>query len=518
MYYFKIGCIFCIASLLISNLFAQKKQIAFKSKILTGVGYSLEAGAFVSSGKSNPFWLRSNQYGEVPIENQVFSLRATATKDFDTQKRDSQNRKKLLYAYGARAVINVGRANQFLFSELYGKVRYGAFEFQVGRQKEIFGLVDSTLSIGSFVWSGNALPVPKIQISVPNYTPILKNGLIAVKGNFAHGWFGSGDSTLHYFLHQKSIYFRVGKPNWRFKFHGGMNHQVQWGGKPTVPFLQGGTNAFITKYGSGLDAFVHVATGISLNEGYYKDNDGISGEGGNRLGNHLGTIDLALEYENNKTKWMLYRQSIYEDGSLFLLSNISDGLLGLSIQRKGVKNGLKKITFEYLNTSNQGGSFQSGNAVANVINELRGADNYFNNSTYDDGWTYRRQTIGTPFLMPLNASTGIIASDIIGNFTPRYPINPYYILNNRVKVGAVSIESRVKALHLLTRFSYSQNMGIYYLYTRTLLSPVSINQVSFQQQCTFPYKQYQIGATLAYDSQGVLEENWGLNLLVKRKF
>lgn len=513
-----LGYIVLSSYFFVPSVSAQKIESAFKPKVLTGVGYGLEAGAFVSSANSNPFWLRSNQFGEVPLESQVFTLRASAHKDFDTQIRNNKNKKKLRYAYGARAVINVGKANQFLFSELYGKLRYGAFEFQVGRQREIIGLVDTSLSIGSYAWSGNALPMPKIQISMPNYTPILKNGLIAVKGNFAHGWFGSGDSTEHYFLHQKSIYLRLGKPAWRFKLYGGINHQVQWGGKPRVPFLQGGTNAFITQYGSGLDAFIYVATGIPLQSlGYYRGTNTVSGEGGNRLGNHLGTIDLAVEYDNNKTKWMLYRQSIYEDGSLFVLSNISDGLTGLSIDMKGNKQGVQKIVFEYLNTTNQGGPKQSGNQTASIP-ELRGADDYFNNATYEEGWTYRKQTIGTPFLMPLSASTGVGLSDFIGNFKPRELVNPDLIINNRVRVGALSMQSQIKKVVLLTRVSYSENLGKYYLGTRELLVPVSINQVSFQQQFTFPYKQYQVGASLAYDSQGILENNWGLNLLLKRKF
>lgn len=478
--------------------------------------YSFEIGVLGATSSTNPFWIRSNEYGEIPLESQVLTLRAEARKEYSGEVRDSKNKRKLLLGYGARAVVNVGKSNQVLFSELYGKAKYGAFEFSAGRRKEIVGLVDSTLSMGSYVWSGNALPMPKIQISVVNYTPLLKNGLIAVKGNFAHGWFGSGDSTKNYFLHQKSLYVRVGKPAWRFKFYGGINHQVQWGGTPTVPFLQGGTNTFITKYGSGLDAFLYVATGIPLQSlGYYRGTNTASGEGGNRLGNHVGSVDLALEYDNKVIKWLLYRQSIYEDGSLFILSNISDGLTGLSIDFKGKQQGVQKVVLEYLDTSNQGGPQQSGNQTA-FIPELRGADDYFNNSTYEEGWTYRNQTIGTPFIMPLSASTGLSLGDFIGGFKPRGAVNPNLIINNRVKVWALGIQSKIKKVNLLTRVSYSENLGKYYLDTRELLMPVSIKQISVQQQVAFPFKKYNISAILAYDNAGVLKNNLGISLLVKR--
>ena len=503
---FFISLLFVFGS--ISTVFSQSR--------LKGVDYSVEAGAFVSQSSSTPFWLRTNQYGEVPLDGRMLTVRGEVRKEYDSTQLAS-SKKKLLFGYGGRGVVNIGQSSQVLLSEVDGKARYGAFEFYAGRRREIMGLVDSTLSMGSYIWSGNALPMPKLQIGLWDYVPILKNGLIAVKGNFAHGWFGSGDSTKNYFLHQKSLYVRLGKPAWRFKFYGGINHQVQWGGRPTVPFVQGGTNAYITQYGSGLQAFLHVALGVSLNEGYYTANGGITGEGGNRLGNHLGTVDMALEYQTDAVKWLVYRQSIYEDGSLFVLSNISDGLTGVSMDIKNATVGIKKIVVEYLDTSNQGGSLQSGNQTA-FIPQLRGGDNYFNNATYEEGWQYKGQTIGTPFLMPLDKTTGAGAKDFIGSFVPPYAINPRLILNNRVKVWAVGIHSRIHRVNLLTRISSSQNLGRYYLYSRELLAPVQIAQVSLQQQITFPVKKYAVSTIIAYDNKGILEENLGFNLLIKRSF
>ena len=62
--------------------------------------------------------------------------------------------------------------DQFLIPVAYIKAKFGAFEIYAGRRKEIFGLVDSTLSSGSYIWSGNALPMPKIQISTPNFVSL----------------------------------------------------------------------------------------------------------------------------------------------------------------------------------------------------------------------------------------------------------------------------------------------------------------------------------------------------------
>jgi hypothetical protein len=461
--------------------------------ILKKAKYGVEAGAFLATGSTNPFWVRSNQYGEVPLKSQGFTLRAQVKKDYD-----SLAGKKFSYGYGARAVLNAGSTNQVLLTELYGKVRYKAFEFSAGRRREVFGLTDSVLSIGSYIWSGNALPIPKVQISLPNYTPILKNGLIAVKGNFAHGWFGAGDWIRNYYLHQKSLYIRLGKPDWRFKFHGGFNHQVQWGGTLLYDRVDRGVK--ITRYGSDLESYLYVISSKTLYSDNFKvENGKASAEGGNRVGNHLGTFDVGLEYEDARNKWFIYRQSIYEDGSLFYLNNISDGLLGISFSRKQATSGILRVVVEYLHTSSQGGNISSGRATAN---ELRGNDDYFNNGRYIDGWVYKGQTIGTPFIMPLRYTSGL---------PQNLAENRNLIVNNRVNAINIGVQSRVKRFDLVTRLSVSQNLGNYDI-------PLNFSQTSIQQQVAFPVKKYTINATVAYDNAGVLEQNIGLSLLVKRYF
>ncbi|HEY0110219.1 MAG TPA: capsule assembly Wzi family protein, partial [Fibrella sp.] len=428
--------------------------------------YTVEAGTYLATVSTNPFWVRSNQYGEVPLNSPGFTFRAQVKKEYDTLAN-----KKLSYGYGVRAVLNAGAINQLLLSEVYGKIRYGAIELYAGRRREIAGLVDSVLSAGSYIWSGNALPMPKLQIAIPQYTPILKNGLIAIKGNYAHGWFGTGDSVSNYFLHQKSIYIRLGKPHWRIKIHGGFNHQVQWGGTVLYPRYDSGVR--ITQFGTDLSTYWYVISGKTL---YTADpliiqNGQASAEGGNRVGNHLGTLDLGFEYEDDRNRWFLYRQSIYEAGALYNLSNISDGLTGLSISRRHIKQGIQRIMLEYLHTSSQGGSIASGRATTS---ETRGYEDYFNNGRYIDGWVYKGQTIGTPFIMPLQYTTGLPQNLVK---------NPHYIVNNRVNAITLGVKSRYRQFDLLTRLSFSENMGSYDI-------PLSYTQTSIQQQIMFPVKAY----------------------------
>ena len=149
-------------------------------------------------------------------------------------------------------------------------------------------------------------------------------------------------------LHQKSFYMRIGKKDWKTKFYGGFNHQVQWGGKPEKPYVDTPTGRLITTFSSGIDTYINVVTGISLNK-----NDagvGLDGipynEAFNRAGNHLGTVDIGMEFFAKESDILIYRQSIFEDGSLFYLNNISDGLYGISWTNRRQNTKIKKIIIE----------------------------------------------------------------------------------------------------------------------------------------------------------------------------
>ena len=137
-------------------------------------------------GTSNgevPFWMRANRYGSIPLSGASAAITIDLRKDYD-------NSRKRLVDWGASfdGRLNVGRTAEFIPVEAYVKGRLGIFQLKAGRSRDISGLVDSTLSVGSFAVSGNALGVPKIELSVPEFWSIpLTRDIIAVKGNFSFG-------------------------------------------------------------------------------------------------------------------------------------------------------------------------------------------------------------------------------------------------------------------------------------------------------------------------------------------
>ena len=293
-----------------------------------------------------------------------------------------------------------------------------------GGGAEIVGLVDTLLTTGAYIWSGNALPIPKIQLAIPVFTAVpFTKGVLSVMGAFSHGWFENSDRIVTgSYLHQKYVYARLGKPGWKFRLYGGFNHQVVWGGQapPGVLSPNLSNNGVLP---TGLRYYRAVVLG-SRGEWDRTDPNVTSFED-NRIGNHLGSLDVATDIDFKSWNLMAYRQFVYDDGSLFYGTNLADGLNGLRLKNRRQPAGqpffLRQITLEYFYSESQGGS-------AFVIDdpEQRGRDNYFNHGQFIDGWQYYKHTIGTPFLTPQGEARSSLPNNV-------------GIINNRVNVVHIGL-------------------------------------------------------------------------------
>lgn len=407
--------------------------------------YQFELGGFVASGQ-NPFWLRANQYGTVPLKSSIGRLSAGFKADY--KATDSTGYKpEFDWGYGINAVVNIGQVNQVLLPEAYIKGRLGAFELYIGRRKEVIGLMDTLLTTGSYIWSGNALPMPKIQLAIPQFTPVgFTKGVISLMGTFSHGWFENSDRLIKGgYLHQSSLYGRLGKSTWPFRLYGGFNHQVMWGGHTDYVSPNIGADGRLP---SNIKYFPAVVLGTRDPFPEDQNIQTITRFEENRIGNHLGSLDLATDVNIGHWNLFAYRQFVYDDGSLFYGTNLEDGLNGLRLKNgnelRGATFFLRQITVEYLFTGSQGGELF---VIDNP--KLRGRDDYFNHSQYLDGWTYFGRTIGSPFLTP--------QQEVNSSLPPRYGI-----ANNRVSVFHLGLSALLAGkVDITTRLSFSKNAGTY---------------------------------------------------------
>lgn len=384
-----------------------------------------------------PFWLRSNQFGSIPLDGASLSFIGAARKDYDLTGDN-------LFDWGAsfEGRANLGQGSNLTLIEGYGKVRLGIFELRAGRSKKITGLCDTTLTSGSWSISGTNLGIPEVEVSVREFWTLPWLGeIFSFKGNFSHGFIGKallkrsqsegGDTiSLSTFLHQKQLYARFGKPAWRMKFYGGFNHQVVWGHEQEFHL------DFYTL--TPIQTYFHVITGQRYSNGYIQQE---------RQGNHLGSIDIGFEYQFEKLRLTLYRQSIYETGALAHFANIEDGLNGLSIENlkpKSTASAWKKILVEVLYTKKQ-----AKDAWSPYPGEVY-FEPYYNHGQYIQGWSYQGSALGTPFVGTREHIRSELSSDP----------NEYFI-NNRILLYHLGVEGYVRGISYTVRCSFSQNFGTY---------------------------------------------------------
>ena len=256
------------------------------------------------------------------------------------------------------------------------------------------------------------------------------------------------------------------------------------------------------KVGSGFNDYINVVTGKSLAGAGDTTKNGAN-DALNRSGNHLGTVDIGFEINTDKVKVLAYRQNIYEDGSLAYLSNIEDGLNGISFNFKKFKDKrfhINKLVFEYFNTMCQGGLAGSDNTNA----RLRGEDNYFNNGVYRDGWSYNNNGIGSPFLNTRFEVPNNLFSNSL--FT-----------NNRIKAYYLVIQSVViNKIQTSIKLSYSINYGTYNAPFKS-----SAEQFSLLLNCMIPANYLggcELLSTVAFDTGKLYNDNLGVYIGLKKRF
>ncbi|OJV16959.1 MAG: hypothetical protein BGO21_29385 [Dyadobacter sp. 50-39] len=409
--------------------------VLLSTAALSAESYSQDSTFFYSAGINAtgstvavPLWLYANNHAAVPVRGSFVQAAASFHRVYNRN-----NPRFLQWAGGAELVGYTGRKSNAFFTDLFIAGKVGPVELAVGQRKEYMGLGDSVLTMGPIAMSSNYRPYPKIQLSTPNFVSLIPgNDIISFKVSYGDGLLGQAD--VHYgnvssvpdvYLHQKSLYLKFGKRSHRLNLFGGFNHQAIWGGEDKI-FTGGLEKA---------EAYKYVILGKPWAH--------------SRVGNHFGTIDVAAEWKGKQWNIFLYRQTIYEDGSLSNLSTISDGLSGLRFKRRRKEANaptfrFNTLLFEFLYTKNQGG------AVFDYANGVYGKDNYFNHYVYNQGWSYRGRSLGTPMIAPQTTTReNLFTSPTL------------FTANNLIIAYHLGAEASWKRMNFLLKGSFSQNSGTY---------------------------------------------------------
>ncbi len=419
----------CVIAIFIAQL-TQFDVSAQVNQLYTGT-LSINAG-YVPENRM-PFWFRANQSGDIPLASISNGYHGLLEK-----KYNSADNKRFDWGAAIEGKANLSQSSNLILLQAFAKLKYGIFEIKVGRSRDITGLADSTLSVGAFSVSGTALGIPKIVVGIPEYYTIPFLGkLFSIKGSFSNGMFG--ETVMRYrdrliplqnYYQEKQFYGRFGKENWKLKLHGGANHQVQWGSEKIYY-----SEELFTL--SPLETFFYISTG----KGYATGNHMRS-----RLGNHLGSIDLGLEYQLNSWNIFIYRQNFYDAGALYYLANIRDGLNGISLTNKGKREQgfyFEKLLFEFFFSKNQAGELWSPYTPS-------GDEDYYNNQQYLKGWSYKDLNLGNPL---------VGSRQYVREEHPNSPTE--YFINNRIIAIHTAMRMGYNLWNFTVKSTYSLNYGTF---------------------------------------------------------
>lgn len=348
---------------------------------------SVSTYTLVAEKDFQPLWLSANRGGlfeEFSNVNSVQRIRINSSikpeNNFD-------------YAYGLDLISRGANSSSKVYlNQFYVTGKAYIFQIDIGRKMRRIGENPENLTSGSMALGKNTTPIPMVNISVPEFTPVpFTYDLIQFRGNLAHGWLDDDRYVEDVYLHEKTLYLQGGLEHWPVKPYAGMVHFVQWGGTSSNPN--------VGELPSSFDDYLSVFFGKGGGE------TAPGGEQINALGNHLGIWDFGIKAESKSYTYQVFWQHFFEDYSGLMFRNIGDGLWGGSIKKKD-KSMVSGMQWEVIYTKKQSGPGEAdrpGNTPhcveENCGFKYGGRDNYYNNFIYRSGWTYKGRNLGNPLLM-----------------------------------------------------------------------------------------------------------------------
>ncbi|MFC2090913.1 capsule assembly Wzi family protein [Bacteroidota bacterium] len=431
------------------------------------------AGGAASTGETKPFWNVNNQYGKYSLDpfEGIAGVKLIAEDTSETWFKVN---------YGLEIYDRLGKNNTFNIHQGYIQVATPYLTLWGGRKEDIIGNQDSLLSIGSTVWSRNAMPMPKLVMETPGYIDVpFTKGYLEISGALAHGWFEKDRYVTNAYMHHKHLHARVGG-DFFINASLGLIHFAQWGGTSSNP-----------NYGE-LPSDFTAFTKVFVADPGDSTSTPVQGEMINSLGNHLGSRDYRIDLKFERFKLALYYQTIFEDGTGLSKEFFKDNIKGITIKSNDPDRLVNHVVIEFLHSTFQSGPYHI------ISLKMKGNDNYFNNYVYRSGWTYQGMTLGTPLI----TSPIYNDSDDIG------------VYNNRVMATYIGIGGQVKEIKYRMYITTSRNLGTF----QSPINPIQ-NQFSWYLETTVPniWKGIDLNVMLAADIGKMYGNGVGVNILVRKQ-
>ena len=343
----------------------------------------VEYGAALHTGDNTPLWQVSNQQGLTSLDNNTY-IRGGISYKHQLGKWKFEEALDLVAAAGFSTT-------SFIVQQAYVDIRYKWFGFFAGSREQNSPLLNQELSSGGMTWSGNARPIPQVQIGIPEYVQLLPR--LGLKGEISYGWFTDnkyqreqvGEKywyTKSIKYHHKEGFLRIGIPKGKWQLELGMTLDTQFGG-----YKIGGSES--GDLGNGWKDYVRV-----FFPGHGRE-DGPVGEHLAFQGNFLGSEYIKMTYRPKEDfSISAYLDNHFDDFSAMAKLNGWDGLWGVEY-KSNHRQAINGIVIEYLQTTNMSGPLHG--LQNSVVGKTGGADNYYNNGYYP-GWAHWGMAIANPLI------------------------------------------------------------------------------------------------------------------------
>lgn len=354
--------------------------------------WDLRLSSDLGTGDHNPFWLANNRQGlGSPYANSGF-FSAGIFKEAAPEARFSWE----------AALELAGTWNNtapFLIQQLYGQLNYRSLSLFAGSKEMWPQFVDSYLSSGDLIHSGNARPIPQIRAGIFDYADIWGlGGWLAIKGYISYGKFTDAkwekswvEPDLRYangvLFCSRGVWLRNGNPDkFPLTIECGIELDTQFGGTCHNVARPGDSVTMPHDLKAFFKAFVPM----------HGDSSTDWAEQANVQGNMLGEWNFAINWTPLDDSWgaRIYYEHMFEDHSMLYIDYPwKDGMFGLETTLPDNRV-LSKVVVEYLNHKWQSGPI-NWTVTPEIPGNAAGADNYYNNYLYP-GWQHWGMGIGNP--------------------------------------------------------------------------------------------------------------------------
>ena len=439
------------------------------------------AGIYATPGQLMPLYLYSNNWGVIsPFQKSSFWLHIGGHYQF-------LNKDKIKLKAGLSGIVKNDIEESILHQAYLRGKAFNVIDFTIGKEAYTPISYNDTLTVGGFLNNSNARPVPKVMIGIYEYLPLgFTKNWVEIRGGISHGWLnddriseGRGNSADMPYLHEKWAYMRLG--NTKIQPYAGLVHNSLMGGtRPNGDKIP--VDYFATFLGKGSSKLG-------------------GGEETNAAGAHEGFWDFGFYINTKPVDFLAYLQRPFADGSGMKTweFNNKDFRIGLLVEIKH-SSFLEKLSIEFIKTDHQSGPgipdqlypeghekagkiiftdmiddvdafmlevFQKNtvgwtskelmNYLENQQNfgyEFGGRDDYNNNYSYYNGWTYHQQAFGLP-LYHTKYQTA--------RYAPNWDPTGFGIFrNNRIKAFHLGAEGDLfPGFHYIMKYTFSKNYGTY---------------------------------------------------------